>query len=357
MAKPISYSTQTIVIYLIYSMSKWISTYFELLPSIGISSIAALLSGSNGSQPELKKRDSKCIYWKSLRDLILAHPDTKKRVDVFALSISGLVIFPKALGHIDEAVSDLFNRLDKSVTPIPTILAETFRSLSACRRAGEGRFIGCVQLLLAWFHNHFWKVENVSYRVFSDNYSPLKELVATLRAHWMIPDEILYRCGDFDWVFLLGIWGAIGYDPLLVLRVNVNVPVSSQKNTWSIEEHLQVVLSELEIIKQDFEKMKAEEMRKGKNKAEEYLDSLKIDYKKLRLSMRTAGLYARVRENALKRDLLESRNEKVGLRSGVAELERSLHQYCSHNSAIEWKASLNKIEELKGKIEELETAL
>ncbi|MBA0789025.1 hypothetical protein Gotri_006929 [Gossypium trilobum] len=29
--------------------------------------------------------------------------------DVFALSIYGLVIFPKALGHIDEAVSDLFD--------------------------------------------------------------------------------------------------------------------------------------------------------------------------------------------------------------------------------------------------------
>ncbi|MFQ6634073.1 hypothetical protein Gotur_011932 [Gossypium turneri] len=24
-----------------------------------------------------------------------------------------------------------------------------------CRRAGEGRFIGCAQLLLAWFHSHF----------------------------------------------------------------------------------------------------------------------------------------------------------------------------------------------------------
>ncbi|MBA0654264.1 hypothetical protein Goklo_021301 [Gossypium klotzschianum] len=34
----------------------------------------------------------------------------------------------------------------------------------------------------------------------------------------MIPNEILYRCGDFDWVPLLGIWGAIGYAPLLVLR-------------------------------------------------------------------------------------------------------------------------------------------
>ncbi|MBA0743234.1 hypothetical protein Gogos_005941, partial [Gossypium gossypioides] len=52
-----------------------------------------------------QKGDSKCIHWKSLRDLILAHPDTRKRVDVFALSIYELVIFPKALGHIDNAVS------------------------------------------------------------------------------------------------------------------------------------------------------------------------------------------------------------------------------------------------------------
>ncbi|MBA0669997.1 hypothetical protein Goklo_029525 [Gossypium klotzschianum] len=44
--------------------------------------------------------------------------NTKKRVYVFALSIYGLVIFSKALGHIDEAVSDLFDRLDKRVMPI-----------------------------------------------------------------------------------------------------------------------------------------------------------------------------------------------------------------------------------------------
>ncbi|MBA0615204.1 hypothetical protein Godav_015369, partial [Gossypium davidsonii] len=62
---------------------------------------------------------------------------TNKKVDVFALSIYGLVIFPKASRHIDEVVSDLFDRLDKRVTPVPTILAEIFRSLSTCRRAGE----------------------------------------------------------------------------------------------------------------------------------------------------------------------------------------------------------------------------
>ncbi|MBA0856006.1 hypothetical protein Goshw_022058 [Gossypium schwendimanii] len=85
-----------------------------------------------------------------------AHPDTKKRVDVFALSIYGLVVFPKALGHIGEVVTNLFDRLSKRVRPVPTILAETFRSLNACRKAGDGRFIGCAQLLLAWFHSHFW---------------------------------------------------------------------------------------------------------------------------------------------------------------------------------------------------------
>ncbi|MFQ6662851.1 hypothetical protein Gotur_030567 [Gossypium turneri] len=89
-----------------------------------------------------------------------------------------------ALGHVDEAVSDLFDQLGKGVTPVPAILAETFRSLNACRRTGEGRFIDDVE----------W------------------------RAPWLIPDGILYRCGSFDWVPLLGIWGAVGYAPLLVLR-------------------------------------------------------------------------------------------------------------------------------------------
>ncbi|MBA0553687.1 hypothetical protein Golob_012842 [Gossypium lobatum] len=40
----------------------------------------------------------------------------------------------------------------------------------------------------------------------------------------------------------------------------------------------------------DIQKLKAEKIRKEKNKVEEDLDSLKNYYKKLRLSIRTAGL-------------------------------------------------------------------
>ncbi|MBA0878360.1 hypothetical protein Goshw_023702 [Gossypium schwendimanii] len=297
-----------------------------------------------------KKGECKCIPWKNLQDLILAHPDGKKKVDLFALSIYGLVIFPRALGYVDEAV------------------------------------------------------DRISYRVFSETYSPLKELVATprrdniskenwiallqnlqeenveWRAPWLIPDRILYRCGIFDWVPLLGIWGFVGYAPLFVLRqyssrqfvpvthglaqyefsyrgdnykkkvkeisqacnqtrrmkrlavgsmttpeysewwskrINDNIPESNSKDARPMEQYLQVIPSELEIIKQDFErrnqelekkigqleeekmhlrldtdvqKLEAEKLRKGKSKVEEDLNSLKTDYKKLRLSMRTARL-------------------------------------------------------------------
>ncbi|MFQ6656694.1 hypothetical protein Gotur_026690 [Gossypium turneri] len=268
----------------------------------------------------------------------------------------------------------------------------------------KGRFMGCAQLLLAWFHSHFWKVDKVSYQVFSESYSPLKEIVATSRrddiskekwmaifqslqeediewrAPWLLPDEILYKYGDFDWVPVLGIWGAVSYAPLLVLRqyrsrqfvpvtqglaecefsykddgykrkaremanawnqtrrmkrlvvgpmktseynewyvrrINDNSPGPSSENSQSIEEHFRVIPSELEIIKQDLErrnaelekkieqmeeekvnlkldidaqKLKTEGLRKGKRKVEEDLNSLKTDYKRLRLSVRTAGL-------------------------------------------------------------------
>ncbi|MFQ6645857.1 hypothetical protein Gotur_019379 [Gossypium turneri] len=107
----------------------------------------------------------------------------------------------------------------------------------------------------------------------------------------------------------------------------------------------------------DIHKLEAEKLRKGKNKAEEDLDSLKTDYKKLRLSIRIAGLDALARKSALEKNLLECRNEEVRLKAWVAELEKSLHLYRSRNSVIELRASLSKIEDLKGKIEELEDAL
>ncbi|KAG8491687.1 hypothetical protein CXB51_014959 [Gossypium anomalum] len=127
------------------------------------------------------------------KKLMTTHPDEAKRVDIFALSLYGLIVFPRVLEYVDEATTDLFHRLGKRVTSVPTILAETFRSLNACRRASAGKFVDSL-------------LQN------------LQSKDVEWRAPWMIPGEILCRCGSFDWVPLLGIWGAIGYAPLLVLR-------------------------------------------------------------------------------------------------------------------------------------------
>ncbi|KAA3481561.1 Nucleoside-triphosphatase THEP1 [Gossypium australe] len=56
-----------------------------------------------------EKGEGKCIPWESLRDLVLTYPDVKKKIDVLALCIYSLVIFPKAIRHVDEAVTDLFD--------------------------------------------------------------------------------------------------------------------------------------------------------------------------------------------------------------------------------------------------------
>ncbi|MBA0638320.1 hypothetical protein Godav_029040, partial [Gossypium davidsonii] len=94
-----------------------------------------------------------------------------------------------------EVVSDIFDQLDRRVTPVSTILVQTFRSLNACWRTGEGRFIGCAQLLRNDITEERWMVILQN----------LQEEDVEWRSPWMVPNEILYRCGDYDWVPLLGI--------------------------------------------------------------------------------------------------------------------------------------------------------
>ncbi|KAG8496166.1 hypothetical protein CXB51_009417 [Gossypium anomalum] len=118
-----------------------------------------------------QKGSGKCILWENLRDLIQTHPDMKKRVDVFALSIYGLVIFPKALRHVDEAVADLFDRLDYS--PLKEIV-----TISRKDDIAEEKWMAILQNL---------QEEDIEWK-----------------ATWMVSDEILYRCGSYDWVPLLG---------------------------------------------------------------------------------------------------------------------------------------------------------
>ncbi|KAL1172189.1 hypothetical protein V6Z11_A05G333000 [Gossypium hirsutum] len=253
-----------------------------------------------------------------------------------------MVIFPKALGHIDEAVADLFDQLGKQNTLVPAILAETIKSLSACRRTSEGRFIGCAQLLLEAVDMP--RRDDISEERWIDILQNLREEDVMWKAPWLVPSEFLYRCGSFDWVPLLGIWGVVRYTPLLVLRqyrarqfipatqglaesnfsykgdhykkrmreiseawkkpfcmktlaegststfeykgwfsrrINDNVPRPTLGVARSLEESLRVIPSELEVMKQEFERKNSElEKRMEKLEEEKMWLSLDVDVQK-----------------------------------------------------------------------------
>ncbi|XP_016700014.1 cilia- and flagella-associated protein 57-like [Gossypium hirsutum] len=186
-------------------------------------------------------------------------------------------------------------------------------------------------------------------------------------------------------------------------RINDNIPRPSLRVARSIEENLRVVPSELEVIKQEFErkslelgkkiekleeekiylsldvdiqKIKVEKVRKEKRKIEEDRDDLKTQYKRIQLSMKRAGLgksleqwQQEVQEERAKAEYWEKKFKEMqaqnqalekknqGLKAEVTELGRSLHHHQSRNSVVELKVSLNKIEKMKHNIRGLEAAL
>ncbi|MFQ6643479.1 hypothetical protein Gotur_017563 [Gossypium turneri] len=299
----------------------------------------------------------------------------KKLMNITGMSEQWVIARIKQKGE-NEAVTDLFDRLDRRVTLVLAILAKTFRSLNAS--------IGYTPLLVLRQYKSRQFIpatQGLAQCEFSYKGDTYKKKIREMSNTWNQTRRMKR--------FTVGLMMTPEYNGWWSKRVNDNIPEPSQKGIRSMEEYLQVVPSEIEIIKQDFEKrnselgkkikqleeekihlrldvdvqkLETEKLRKGKNKAEEDLDSLKTDYKKLRLSMRIAEWErkfqeAQTRNEALEKSLSESQNEKGELKARVAELEKSLHHYRNHNSAMELRASLSKIEGMKRRVEELEAAL
>ncbi|EOY00458.1 Gag-pro-like protein [Theobroma cacao] len=122
-----------------------------------------------------KKGDNECIPWSFLRGYIMKQRDTEQGQLVMALAIYGLVIFPKVLGHIKVGIIDFFEQVVNKANPSPFILAETLRSLNYCRRKGEGRFVGCAQLLSIWIMSHFECKVDKFRKPFHPQTAPIRE--------------------------------------------------------------------------------------------------------------------------------------------------------------------------------------
>ncbi|MFQ6643936.1 hypothetical protein Gotur_017810, partial [Gossypium turneri] len=202
-----------------------------------------------------QKGECKCIPWKNLRDLILAHPDGKKKVDVFALNIHGLVIFPRALGHVDEAG------------------AVGYAPLLVLRQYNSRQFVPITHGLAQC---------EFSYR--GENF---KKKVKEISQAWNQVHRMKRLAAGSMTTPEYGEWRS--------KRINDNIPKLNLEGVRPMEEYLQedraVGRKKMHLrLDADVQKLEAEKLKKGKNKVEKDLDNLKTDYKKLRVSMRTAGL-------------------------------------------------------------------
>ncbi|MBA0755308.1 hypothetical protein Gogos_020195, partial [Gossypium gossypioides] len=160
-----------------------------------------------------KKNEVSCIPWFSLRELVQNHPNILKRVDLFALAIYELIVFPNVLGHIEVSVVDFFEKLRQIINP------------------------------------------------------NLRAEYITWRAPWICPFVLLYKCGNQDWVPLLGLWGGVGYaslwfkdsslqDSLYRLLMDWHNQSLPLRNTF-----LEEMSSELEMAKHELEHEKAKLLR------------------------------------------------------------------------------------------------
>ncbi|XVF04343.1 hypothetical protein REPUB_Repub05bG0074300 [Reevesia pubescens] len=80
----------------------------------------------------------------------------EQSMELFALAIYGLVVFPKVLGYIEISMINFFGQVSgKKIDPAPSIVAETIRTLNFCKRKGKGRLLACTQLFYIWVQSHF----------------------------------------------------------------------------------------------------------------------------------------------------------------------------------------------------------
>ncbi|MBA0820474.1 hypothetical protein Gohar_025635 [Gossypium harknessii] len=78
-----------------------------------------------------------------------------RHLALFAFSVYGLIVFPKALGYMSVGLADFLFQIEKWVSPTSTALAGTIVLLKFIRRKGDGHFLGYVQLLSVWIKVHF----------------------------------------------------------------------------------------------------------------------------------------------------------------------------------------------------------
>ncbi|KAF1855548.1 hypothetical protein Lal_00022764 [Lupinus albus] len=155
----------------------------------------------------------------------------------FALAIYGVVLFPFVYDMVDQAAIDVFTKFKKFlVNPVPAVLAETLLSFQMCHERGVHKVRCCIQLLYVWMMTRFkhhqypdWSRYPLRrFRKIAINpmqLSDWKKIFVEITPRnfgtkcglYDRHPEIMYSCGDFTNMMLMGPRGCITFNPALIL--------------------------------------------------------------------------------------------------------------------------------------------
>ncbi|XP_058768086.1 uncharacterized protein LOC131641795 [Vicia villosa] len=140
---------------------------------------------------------------------------------LLALCIYGIVLFPKIPDFVDINAIPIFMVGDR----VPTLLGYVYHFLHSRNYKGTGGVVNCcIPLLYMWFKNHL--PCKGAFVATQDSLSWAKRLMGlkSKDIRWYAAgldwkdDEMIFGCGEFDSVTLMGIPGGINYNPCLVVR-------------------------------------------------------------------------------------------------------------------------------------------
>ena len=154
--------------------------------------------------------------------------------DVLALLIFGVVLFPNVDGLVDLAAIDAFLAYHHSKeSPVVAILADLFDTFDRRCEKNSARIVCCLPALCVWLISHLFRQDTrhpcplQSYRSCAEkgrvdwdqHLAGIGGSAINWFPRWKEGKEgVLFSCGDYPNVPLIGTRGCINYNPALAIR-------------------------------------------------------------------------------------------------------------------------------------------
>ncbi|KAJ1440773.1 hypothetical protein SESBI_01849 [Sesbania bispinosa] len=154
-----------------------------------------------------------------------------------ALTIYGLILFPFAPNMVDHAAMDVFAQYEsQGLNPVPAILADTLLTLEVCQKKNGGTLKCCIHLLYVWIITHMYacelqtlfpdplrdfgriQVKRREAREWKKELADIQDNKIAWTCPWYSPYKVIFNCGDFANVPLMGLRGCVAYTPSIALR-------------------------------------------------------------------------------------------------------------------------------------------